>query len=311
MDSNERVERPNGRSDDGALTADTAGNGANGEPLSLQPDRIAKNTSYLTIALMVQKVLSLVYYVYVANSLGPNSNGMYLTALTMSGLFGFFIDLGLSQVLIRETARKREATTHYLNTVFSFKIITTVVVYGALVAYTFLFPYPALTRSLILVMGVSMILDSFALTFYACLRGHQRLQYEAIGTVANKLLVMAVGIYGLHRGWGPMFAIGALLVGSAFNILFSGYMLARRYQWLPRWIWDGQTLRAFLKIAIPFAIAGIFVSAYNYQDQLLIGHPLLVGDKGPGYVAWYSTAYKLAMAMQFLPLAVARQSFRQ
>ncbi len=300
MDSNAPAEPRSGRSD----------NEESRPPLSLlHPDRIAKNTSYLTIALIIQKVLSLGYFVYLSRTIGPANSGQYLTALAITTVFGIFIDIGLSQVLIRETAKQQEKAGEYLSATIALKLLTACIAYAAALVYVRIFDYTSLTRSLVTLTGLIMILDSFTLTFYAIFRGHQRLQYEAIGTVLNKILVIAVGVFGLSRGLGVRFVVLAILAGSIFNFFFSFAFLIKKLGFRPLPRWNSSTLRFLGKIAIPFAIAGVFVTVYGYLDQLLLSNPLLVGERGPSFVGWYGTAYKLAFALQFVPAAVAAAIF--
>lgn len=278
-------------------------------PPLIPTDRIAKNTSYLTFALLVQKVLALVFYIVVANAVTTEANGRYLTALSVTGIFGFFIDLGFNQVLIREIAKRRELSNRYLNTVLTFKLFTSVVTYLLMVVFTLIMRYPELTRTLILVMGIEMILDSISLSLYATFRGHQQLQYEAIGTVLNKMLVFGLGVLGIRLGYDVFGVVLAIVLGSVFTLAYASVLLRRRIGWRMLVTFDPAVFRGLLRIAIPFTIAGIFITIYSYQDQVLISSPVVAGPRAASFAAWYGTAYKLATALQFIPLAVAAAIF--
>ncbi len=271
--------------------------------------RIAKNATYLTAALLVQKVLTFGYFIYINRSLSTEDFGNYFSALTIATVFGYFVDVAFSQVLIREVAKRQEHTTRYLNAAISLKLLVAIFVYAAALLYVLLFGYPALARSLVYLTGIIMVLDSFTLTFYAVFRGHQKLQYEAAGTVINVLLKVAIGGIGLFLGFGVYVVVVAILVASTFNFLFSALLVVRKLPWRPQFAWDGSTLAFLAKIAVPFAIAGIFQTVYTNQDQLLLANPALVGAKGPGFVAWYGTAYKYAFALSFIPAAIAAAIF--
>ena len=62
---------------------------------------IAKNTSYLTLALVFQKIISFTYFTLLARYIGPASLGKYYLALSFTTIFAIFIDLGFANVLIR------------------------------------------------------------------------------------------------------------------------------------------------------------------------------------------------------------------
>lgn len=294
MDSNAHAERPSGKSD-------------NGGPLRL--DRIAKNTSYMTAALVVQKVLSFAYFAYVARSVGTQQLEHYLSALALTTVFGIFIDLGLTPVLIRETAKDPGRGFRFLENVLSFKLLASILAYAAVLLYVLLFNYAAEVRSLVAVSGLVMVIDSFVLSFYATFRGYQVLKYEAIGTVINKILVIAIGVIGLKLGFGVRFLVWTIFAGSAFNLLFVFSFLVRRMQWRPRVSWDIDIVRHLGTIAVPFAVASIFVTVYGYLDQLFLSNPAFVAGKNEFYLAWYGTAYKLTYALQFLPAALVAAVF--
>lgn len=303
MDSNVPAEPHNGKSARNGLALPTNAQTAG------KSDHVAHNAFYLTIALLIQKALALGYFVYASRAVGSNNIGIYLAAMTVTSVFGYFIDFAFSQVLIREVAKDPSRTNRYLNATLALKFLLGLVMYAAAQIYVLAFHYPSVTRELVTLTGLIMVLDSFTLTFYAIFRAHQRLLYEAIGTVINKILVIIVGVTAIHLGYGVRWLIMAVLIGSAFNILFSLVLVFAKIHWRPRLTWDGHTLKLLATIAVPFAIGGIFITILANQDQILLYNPLLVGARGASYVAWYGTAYKFAFAFQFIPAAVVAAIF--
>lgn len=307
MASNEPAGHPNGRSgSDRALVDGVQVDETQAAPAN---HRIAKNATYLTLALLVQKALTFGYFIFLNRSIDRDAFGSYFTALTIATVFGYFVDVAFSQVLIRETAKRPEQTNTYLNAAVSLKLLIAVFIYAAALLYVLIFGLPELTRSLVYLTGMIMVLDSFTLSFYSIFRGHQKLQYEAIGTVVNVLIKIVVGVAGIKLGFGVYVVVSAILVASVFNFLFSAILLTRAIGWRPHLVWDGETLKFLGRIAVPFAIAGIFQTIYNNQDQLLLANPLLVGARGQSYVAWYATAYKYTFALAIIPAAIAAAIF--
>lgn len=303
MASNVLEEPLNGKNDNSAVVAELPQTEAQSQ------GRIAKNATVLSLALLVQKILTFGYFIFINKAIDPEPLGSYFIALNLSTLFGYFVDVAFSQVLIREIAKQKEKTTSYLNAALSLKLLISVFVYAAVILYVILYGYSTLTRTLVYLTGIIMLLDSFTLTFYSVFRGHQKLQFEAIGTVVNVLIKIVVGVVGIKLGFGVVIVITAILVASLFNLIFSAILVAKKLHWRPSISWDGETLLFLGKIAIPFAIAGIFQTIYNTQDQFLLGNPHLVGAKGESYTAWYGTAYKYAFALSFIPAAVAAAVF--
>ncbi|MBI3956657.1 MAG: flippase [Candidatus Kerfeldbacteria bacterium] len=283
---------------------------ANGQTI-LHPDRIAKNTSYLTLALIAQKVLSLGYFIAISRAVGPENIGSYLSALAITTVLGFFIDLNFSQALIRETAKRPEKTNDYLNAALAIKLMLAIGAYAVAQVYVRVFHLPDFVQSLVVLTGLVMVLDSITLSLYSVFRGHQLLKFEAVGTIINKLIVISVGLVGvLALGLGVHLLVVAILIGSIFNVFYASVFVVRRFSWRPRFAGIAADLRYLGRVVLPwFALAGVFVTIYGYIDQVLLSNPLLAGDRGTSYVSWYGTAFKLTFSFQFLPAAVIAAVF--
>ncbi len=261
-------------------------------------DSIARNTTYYTSALIIQKVLAFVYFSLIARFLGTEDTGKYVFALSFTTLFAIFIDLGLAAVLTREIAKHKDKTQDYLSNIIALKIPLTVVTYLAVVVMINILGYPALTRNLVYVSGIIMFLDSFAMTFWAVLRGHQKLKYESIGVVGLQIVTVTLGSLVLYFHLGLVMLITALMCGSLFNLAFS-LIKIRKYlkiKLVPHY--EPAVLKALFVIGIPFALAGIFSRIYSSLDTVLLS--ILRGDADVG---WYSIPSKVTSALQFLPMA--------
>ncbi|MFA6428030.1 MAG: flippase [Candidatus Buchananbacteria bacterium] len=259
---------------------------------------VAKNTIIYTSALVMQKVLSFVYFVVVARFLSVGEIGKYTFALSFTAIFAIIIDFGLGQLLTREVAKDRRQTQKLLANILSLKLILAVLVYGLVAVMVNVLKYPELTRQLVYLSGLVMILDALTLNFYAVLRGWQNLTFESLGAVGNQVVVMFLGLVFLNFGWSLHWLIMAYLGGSLFNLLFSLSKYQKTVDGWPAWQLDWQFLKPLLVMALPFAMAGLFARLYGYADIVLLSK--LAGDQAVG---WYSVAYKLTFAFQFIPLA--------
>ena len=54
--------------------------------------RLAKNAMYLTIASILQKIISFAYYGYLAIAFNESGIGKYSFALLFTSIFGIFMD---------------------------------------------------------------------------------------------------------------------------------------------------------------------------------------------------------------------------
>lgn len=258
---------------------------------------LAKNTLLLTAASIGQKVIAFVYFTLVANFFGDAHTGAYFLALALITTIGVVDDIGLTSLLTREVAKRPNDATLWLRRVMGYKIFTIPVTIILAFVLPPLLGYDAETALLVRVAVGVMIADTLSLTFFGVLRGMQNVRFESIGMFVGQLLTAVVGIVLIVTGQATLFwLIVALIVGSVWNALFSGYHVVRRLgarALMP--LYDLGT--APLKASLAFFLAAVFVKIYGYLDSFVIN-----AHHGEAAVGVYSIAYKATYAFQFLPL---------
>jgi len=260
--------------------------------------KITANTSFFMTALVLQKVLSFVYFTLLARVLGDEGTGQYFFAISFATMFSVLIDLGLSPLLIRETAKDSENAKTWLNQIFSLKIIFAVITALIVVLLDTILFYTDAVRNLIYLTTAIIVIDSFTLFFYAYIRGRQSLKWESWGTIIFQLTVMVMGLSLLKVTNDVFILLTVLFTASLFNMIYSGVILAKKFQAVPRFYFNKELAKKILKITIPFALAAIFAKIYAYMDTFLL--KIFLGDAEVGF---YSIAYKITFALQFIPLA--------
>ncbi|HEX9664689.1 MAG TPA: oligosaccharide flippase family protein, partial [Patescibacteria group bacterium] len=234
------------------------------------PKSIAQNTTYLTISFVFQKILSFIYFTLIARLIGVEGTGIYVFAISYTTIFSVFIDLGLSPVLTRESARNKEQSEKYLANILGLKIILSFFILLAVLTSINLVGKPPLTRLMVYLASALMVLDSFTLSFWALFRGWQNFFYEAKSVVFTQIIIVTVGITGILLKFPLYVLVIALISGSVFNFSYSLILLKKNLTIKPRLEFDKKTVRFLLTIAIPFALAGIFTRFYSYLDQVLL-----------------------------------------
>lgn len=260
---------------------------------------IARNTAFMTIASVGQKIIAFVYFTIVARTIGVENTGKYFFALAFTTVFVVFVDLGFTNVFVREVAKAKEKLQKYISTVLSIKIIFGVLSYISVVVVINLLGYPVETKHLVYLSAVTMLFDSLHLTLYGSLRAIGNLRYEAISIVGSQLLTLVLGSTFLILKFPLIFLILAFTISSFVNVCFVVSILFFKYKITLRPKYDRATFFFIGKIAIPFAFAAIFARVYSYIDSILLSK--LAGDIAVG---WYSIPYKITYAFQFIPLAL-------
>lgn len=263
-------------------------------------ERILRNTSYLTIAFVLQKVLSFVYYIFIAKALGAFNLGFYEPAKALIPILLILIDFSLSPVLTREVARKPEKAFTFLSNVLAIKAIFSMILLISFGLITNFVGFTEQQRSLYYLVALIVAFDSFTNTFYAVFRGLQNMKFEAYGMILTQLATFAIGMLSLQAGYGLKGIFLSTLLGSVTNFWYAFYFLRKHLGISPSFKWNKSIIKTFLITAIPFAAYAILAKIFTYTDRLVL---LIVS--GQIYVGYYATAYKLTFALEFLPSSFA------
>ncbi len=259
---------------------------------------IARNTSYLTLALILQKIISFTYFIILTRALGIEMMGQYYAALSFTTIFAIFIDLGFANTLTREVAKHQEQAETWLGNVISLKIPLTFLTLLLALGTAFIFGYDTLSFQLIMISSVCMVLDSYTTTFFASVRGFHNLKYESISSVIFQLIVLILGYLALFYGFGVRAAMAVLAIASIFNFTYS--FLIVRYRLNLKWqlLFQKEFILNIFKISWPFALFAISQRLYLYLDSVMIS--ILANYHQVGV---YQIAFKIIFALQFLPMA--------
>ncbi|MBI5466269.1 MAG: flippase [Candidatus Kerfeldbacteria bacterium] len=268
--------------------------------MSSEPGVLARNTSYFTFALVAQKVISFLYFTFLARLFGPEQMGKYVFALSLTTIFSVFLDVGLATVLTREVAREPAVAERYVRLIFGFKVLASWLVVAAVAATVNLLGYPELTRQLVYLACLVMVLDSFILSAYSAIRGFHTLLWESLGTILVQVILAVAGVLVSLLTHDLRAFMAALALAVSVHFIYALWQLKGRFgvQLKPLFNWPGW--RSLLVLTWPFALGAILTRAYGYVDTVLLS--FLAGDRAVGL---YSIAYKITFALQFIPTAFA------
>ena len=259
---------------------------------------IAKNTSYLTLALILQKIISFTYFTLLARYLGPEDLGKYYFAISFTTIFAIFIDLGFANVLIREIAKDNTKVSRFLGNVLGMKL--PLAAFSILSAFTLInvLHYDTLIKSLVYISCISMVLDSFTLTFFSSVRGFHNLKYESISSIIFQVIILIFGYSALLLGGGLISAMAAVALASLYNFIYSFSVVVYKLKVSVKIFYDKPIIKNIISISWPFALFAVFQRLYTYLDSVLLAF-----FAGNAAVGLYQIAFKIVFALQFLPMA--------
>lgn len=91
--------------------------------------RIVQNTSFLLIGNIFSYIIAFLTIMYTARYLGAENFGIISLAFAFTGLFGVFMDLGLSSWMVREISKNKSLTNKYYSNIAVLKIIFSVMTF--------------------------------------------------------------------------------------------------------------------------------------------------------------------------------------
>lgn len=274
--------------------------------------RIARNTTYLTIASVVQKIVSFGYFAYISDaieSLESGNLGRYAFALSFTSIFVIFMDFGLSSLLTREVAKDESTLQSFFTKTWSTKVPLMIVAFLACIGLITLAEpfFDTWTKKDILLVSIGSIVivfDTLTSTFFSLFRALKQLKWEAMSIVIYQVTILTCGVAVIRAQLPLPFVIGALLAGSIVQFFFMFALVKIKthirfaLQWNPAQLW------AMLQFAAPFAIAGIVFRLSGTLDTILL--KTTIGDVETGF---YAIPFKLTFALTVLPGAFATSFF--
>ncbi len=258
---------------------------------------VARQASFLMTASTLQKVIAFLAFTYAARQLGAEGVGTYFYVLSLSSLAAAWTDLGFTPVIIRAFSGSEGEGWRLVFSAVRAKLL--LIPLAAAAALIYAWQFGGATVSLLPFLGLALLVmaeDAFSLLGYGILRGRQRLDVESLGMVLGQSLSSGLLVLAVWAGWGVGGALGALVCGSAWHVLWSAWWI-RKIGGIPSDV-PSYPWKKLFHLAWPFALAGIFVRVYSSVDSLLLNY-----WHGSGVVGQYAVAYKMTYALQFLPLA--------
>lgn len=260
--------------------------------------KIAKNTMFLMISQVISYVLAFFYMIYIARYLGADGFGILSFALAFTGIFSILADLGLNTLTVREIARDKLLTGKYLINVVSMKIILSVFTFGMIAVIINSLGYPQETVNVVYFVALSVILTAFSGIFYSIFQAHEKMEYQSIGQVINSVLMFIGVLIGITYEFSVLGFAFIFFISSAISLMY----ILLVYFWkfpLSKIKVDIDFWKSTIKEALPFGLTSLSSMVYTYIDSVMLS--LIQGNE---VVGWYNAAYRLIIALLYVPVTV-------
>lgn len=263
---------------------------------------LVKNFSCMIISQAVYKIFTFLTIMIMARFLGPASFGQFSWGFSFVWAFLFIFDFGLSELFIRDASLNRGLISKYVNNIVTLKIFLSFFIYLLLVLLAVVTSFQSIKFWVILILGLSVMLDSFTYFFRTLFRVNDTMEYEAVLLVIEailkfifvwRIIVMRLNLSGVISVSLAFLVVSIVNLGLNYGAFRLNYSTFSFQQDLKLW-------RKLLKEAFPFAFVYL-LSLYNFRvNILMLG--LMQGDIITG---WYSANYKLLEQIFIIPLTLS------
>ena len=258
--------------------------------------KIAKNTFVLSFSEIINKLLSLVLYIAIANYLRVAGYGQFSFIMTLLAIFAVLANFGLDKLTIREVAKDKEKTQSYVVLMLRLKILLALIAYAILIICIHLSGKPKIVITGVYLIGLSIIFIGLSNTFMAIFNAHERLEINATLLVVIKLLILGLVFLTIYLKYGLLFILGVYVIGEFIRLLLAGIIYRRNFYVGKIKQFTPLSYKKTLITAAPFVMVGIASLIYMHIDKVMLS--FMKGDESVG---WYSAAFTFIFGLMFIP----------
>lgn len=232
---------------------------------------ILKNTIWIGVSTTIIKIFRAVVIIYAARLLGTESYGIFTYATGIVAIFAVFSDMGLSSVLVRELSKDREKEKEYFSTAIIIKFIfLSGMMLLLLGSMPFLSKYGAATK-IIPIVGISIVLESLRTFLYSIYRSKNSMQGEAVLAVVNEIFCALLIVFFFLKDPSPLSLAYSFMIGNALGLLVTMFFTKKYLAEIKKYF-TKELMMPIVKLALPFAILGVFGIFMTNIDSVIIGY---------------------------------------
>ena len=271
---------------------------------------IAKNTIILIAAQGIGYIFSFIYIIYLARYLGPEKYGILSFAISFTGFFQIFMDIGLSTLLVREITKDKSRAVKYLVNAGFVKVILAIFSLILIYAVINVMGYPTDTIFIVFLIGISVVLNSISQLLFSFFQAFENMELQGLGQIIFMLFMFIAIMLGITFnfdivGFGYIYLISGILL-LVYNVIVLKIKYFGRKNAL---VTNNMTIewkfcKSMVIEAWSFGLATVFVLVYTNMDAIILS-----AAKGNEAVGIYGAAYRIIQVLQVIPMMLGASIF--
>jgi O-antigen/teichoic acid export membrane protein len=266
---------------------------------------IKKNTYFVAIGQIAQKVLAFALVPLAARGLGDEGFGIY----SLAGAIMYFVllmnDIGINHYITREVAKDRSQAQNTFYHALLLKLLMIGLNIPLLLLFLKLARYPGQTNTVILIFSLYGIMSSIIQLAIGIFQAHEVMKYEALVYSLEKSITTLLAVFTLLMKWGIIAFSGVFLLGGLTSLIVCFSILQKVFGFrLNAFRPDLSFIRRLFVEGMPFGLSLIIASVYNY-----IGILVLSFLENPEVIGWYSAAFRLIALTNIVPMILVGSTY--
>lgn len=238
-----------------------------------------------------------------ARWLGGEGFGIYSLGMVIM-YFAFLLnDWGINTFITKEISRKKSVANKYFINALWLKLSLVIVVIIFLFGLLQLIDVSKEAKITIFLLGTFGILRSIGQISFSIFRAFEKMQFEMIIVILEKLIITCAGIFVLFQGLG-LISFGSVFVVSALISLIVGFVLVRKKFIEFNYTIDSKLMKFLLLNSYHFGLSMFLINIYDKIDTVMLSFL-----KTMEAVGWYTAAYKLLSLTTIIPTVLVTAIF--
>jgi len=254
---------------------------------------VARNTLFSAVGETSNLLLFLLGFL-AARYLGPVGFGQYSAAFAFVGLFRILPDFGMSYASTLAISRDRSLAARLVGNLLGFQAVLSVLTLALCLGIGRAL-FEDVTWTAVLVLSADLVLKAVKSTLRWLLKAFELFGTEAISLLAERLLILSLGLASLVAGYG---VVGFVLVFALVRLVDSSalytYIHLRVVRLVPGR--EPQLWWQLFRRGLPFAYAGLAITMFFQVDAVMLAQMRSAREVG-----WYSAPVRVLEGLTLIP----------
>lgn len=263
--------------------------------MSKEKPGISRNFAILSVGQMISRILAFAVTIQMTRVLLPDQYGAVVFAMTVLAYVGIIVDFGFDAWGPLEVARGITPVSTIVKSVVSLRLLMLIPALVGLAIAVYLMPLPTLTKTIILILGATMIPSALDLNWVFL---GSKSMVPAIVSDCLCQLLMASGVFLLVKH--PSDVIYVPIMQVTTRAIAVSYLIVTYLRTFGRLKigWEAETVKKFVGGSLPLLGSALVGRIIENFDILLLG--LWVGSEATGL---YGASFRVVWMLVLITVA--------